>query len=565
MGPSPEMVEAATRSLSELVEAFVSWYFESHPVRASQLGVHDHAGEYPALTRGGIQDRIDGLLGWLGRLESVRFDHLEEENRVRYAVLEYAIRSELLELEEVRSWARDPGLYLSTIAAGLESVVPSGQAAPSEAQLAGLRSRLLAAPAILEAGRENVSSSPRLWTELAIELAMDLEEYMRTGFVAALSDGGAGAVSSLDAARARLADALGSYGTWLRDDLLPRSNGDFRLGRYLLERKLLHDEHLAVSIEDLERLNEAAIREYHRWLAQTAARIDSTRSPRQVMDSIIEVRPEPDRLVEVATAEMRSARDWMVEAGVVPLDDPGLPRVRAGATHERFRFAWLDAPGPFEEDPGTATLTLAAPNPRWSEAERQEYLTYFNEAELVSVTLNQTFPGHAVQWAIGREVESPLLRMFAPRTLTEGWAHYAEQMALDAGYRSEDPVIRLTQLRRALQRHARWYAVVALHGRGAGIDEVVERFMTIAYSEEFPARRQVVRATWDPLYLASALGRMQIVELRKDVRARLEEDGDEAFDLAAFHGRLLELGLPLPLARDIMIPLEENPGPPRRR
>jgi hypothetical protein len=87
--------------------------------------------------------------------------------------------------------------------------------------------------------------------------------------------------------------------------------------------------------------------------------------------------------------------------------------------------------------------------------------------------------------------------------------------------------------------------------------------MEIAFAAELPARQQVLRATWDPLYMSSALGRMLILELRKDYREKMEED-DEAFDLASFHERFLELAVPASLARDIMLPVQQA-APPRRR
>jgi uncharacterized protein (DUF885 family) len=559
------MMEAATERLDEVIEEFVPWYFESHPVRASQLGVHDYDARYPAMSRNGIQDRIDELLRWLSELDGIRFDHLEAEHRARYATLEYAIRSELLDLEEIRRWARDPRLYVSVIAAGLEAVARGDAVAPED-RLGALGGRLDAAPALLTAARENVTAPPRLWTELAIDEARRLAAALDDGMLSEPGPGAVGgAAAALEASRARLIDDLESYAGWLQSDLLPRSNGDFRLGRYLFERKLLHAEHVSLDIEDLERLNQAAIDEYDRWVTQVAAEIDSTRSAGAIMDSIIRVHPGPDRLVDAARERLDEVRDWTTEAGVVALPDADPIVVRAGPSHERFRFAWLDTPGSFEEEPAAAVYRIATPGPDWSDEERQEYLTYFNTAELASITLDRTYPGRAVQAAYERQVESPIVRMFVPRTLIDGWGHYAEQMALDSGYGADDPAIRLTQLRRALQRHARWYAVVALHARGAEIDDVVDRFMEISYASELPARRQVMRASWDPLYLSSALGRMQIVELRKDVRERIEEEGEETFALAAFHEQLLELALPLPLARDIMIPLREERAGPRRR
>lgn len=566
LGPSQEMIDRATGDLGKLVDAFVPWYLESHPVRASELGAPDYAHLYPTMDRAGVQQRIDELLGWLGELENIPFDFLQNEPRFHFAVLEYGIRNELLDLEENRTWARDPRLYLSTIARGLETVMDPFT--PSEGRMEALQGRLETAPALLVAARENLAAPPRIWTSLAIEDAARLAGFLETGLAERLAEGGAPSELPPGVAEARdaLVAAIRSYGEWMRTDLLPRANGDFRLGRYLLERNLLYSEHLSLGTDDLTRLNDRAIAEYQRWIEQVAAEIDSTRTTREVVDSILRVRPGPDRLLDEAREHMVAARDWVARSGVVSLPDSALPVVRRGPSYEQFRFSWLEAAGPLAAEAGPMAFTVAAASPDWSEEEQAEYATYFNTAELTAIAINQTFPGQAVQRAYAREHPSPVLSIFPSRSFEEGWAHYSEQLALDEGFGAADPAVRLTQIRRALQMHARWHAVVALHANGQTVDDVVEQFMGIAYSEELPARQQVLRATWDPLYMASALGRMQLVELRRDYRARKDEQEDGTFDLSEFHKQILELGLPLPLARDILIPTrQERPASPRRR
>ena len=142
-------------------------------------------------------------------------------------------------------------------------------------------------------------------------------------------------------------------------------------------------------------------------------------------------------------------------------------------------------------------------------------------------------------------------------------AEYATVMALEEGF-SGDPAVRMGQLQRMLMGHARWYAVLQLHAMDTPVDEVVGGFMNIAMIPEFPARREVVRAAREPRALAGALGRLQILELRTDYREYLSER-DREFSLPEFHTRLLQLGLPIPLAREALMPPEEEPQRSRRR
>lgn len=553
-------VARSTEEFRALRDRFLAGYYESRPVRATELGIHDHDHRLPALERAEVHGWIDRLLGWDAELEQIPLSRLEGEDRFDHGVMEYALRAELLEAEEVRSWARDPRLYTATIASGIGSVAERAYA-PLADRVAALGSRMEAALALLEAARANVSAPPALWTELAVEETEGLIRFLETGLepmLAAQSAAGDDPMpAELEAARDRLVVALQDHGEWLRSDLMPRSTGDFRLGRYLFERKLLYEEHIGLGVEELDRLNERAIEEYRQWIARVAAEIDPDRTPREIMDSITHEHPEPEELLDTARGMMESVRAWVARSGVVPLLTEELPVVRETPPYARSGFASMDAPGPFETGSRRAFYNITNVLPEWTEEQKQEHLTYFNYPGLLGVTIHETFPGHYVQWSYEREVPSELRRVFTTRSFVEGWAHYAEQMVLDAGYSDGDPVVRLGQLRRALQRHARWYAGLHLHAMGAPLDEVVERFMEIAYFEEFPARREVIRATYDPTYLYYALGRMQILELRADYEAWLEEE-ERAFVLSEFHERLLRLALPLPLVREALMPLPER-------
>lgn len=567
--PTPQDVERAAQRFRTVERGFLDWYYETHPVRATELGIHAYDARLPALDRAAIQARIDDLLDWLAQLDRVPPALLEDDRRYDYGVLEFALRSELLDLEEIRNWVADPRLYTSTIADGLSSLADR-EFAPVPDRVRSLVARMGAAPGLLDAARQNLRTPPRVWTELAIGETRGLARYIAEDLPAALTAQAGAPVEdpALASASEALVRALEQHAQWLESDLLPRSSGDFRLGPYIFQRKLLYDEHINLGVEELDRLNERRITEYQQEVARVAAEIDPARTPRQIMDSLVASHPEPEELIPTARDMMMDLRAWVRANDIVTLPTEEVPEVRETPPYARAGFASMDAPGPFEEQGLEAYYNITNVDPAWTEEQKRQHLTYFNYPGLLGVTIHETFPGHFVQLAYERRVSSDLRKVFTPRSFVEGWAHYAEQMVIDQGFRSGDPAVRLGQLRRALQRHARWYAGLHLHAFGASLDDVVRRFMEIAYFEEFPARREVIRGTYDPTYLYYALGRMQILELREDYRRHVEQR-EEQFSLREFHDRLLELGLPLTLAREALISPPRGPRleplMPRRR
>ncbi|NIQ54776.1 MAG: DUF885 domain-containing protein, partial [Gemmatimonadetes bacterium] len=155
IAPTQQQLERAAREFAELREGYLEWYFEVHPVRATELGVHAYDGRLPAMDRAGIQRRIETLLEWLADLEQIRFAFVRNDDRYDYAVLRSGIRSELLELEESRAWANDPGVYTQLIGRGLASVLER-DFAPFAERAESLRARLTGARALLDAVPDNV-------------------------------------------------------------------------------------------------------------------------------------------------------------------------------------------------------------------------------------------------------------------------------------------------------------------------------------------------------------------------------------------------------------------------
>lgn len=561
--PSPQMLREAATAFATLRDGFLEWYYEANPVRASELGIRDHDARLPGMDRAGVQGRIDALLDWESQLRRIPIRFMRDEDRFDYAVLEFGIRSELLELEEVRRWVMDPRAYTDLIARAVASVAEHRYAPPSE-RAGPLRARLSAAPAVLAAARANVRSPPRAWTEVAIEHGSLLLRYLEDELPALLGAeaGWDAVVAGVEPARQDLVGAVREHVSWLETELLPESTGGERMGRYLFERQLLYDEHVTLTVEELDRLNEQSITMYREEVDRVAAEIDPGRGARAVMDSILRLQPAPEELVPTARGMMLEARDWVVEANLVSVPSAVLPVVRESPGYARQEPTSLSAAGPFEDAAAGAFYNITPPGPDWPE-EEQRQVRWFHRGGLLAATLHETFPGRFVHEQHAEAGVRGVRRAFLPRTLADGWAHYGEQVMLDQGFRAGDPVARLGHLQRALEAHARWYVVLQLHAFNRPEAQVVDRVMDVAYLDEAAARREVIRAGRDPGSLAEAFGRVQILELRRAYEEHLSEREQE-FSLREFHDRLLELSLPLTLAAEALMPTPPQEAPAQR-
>ena len=139
--------------------------------------------------------------------------------------------------------------------------------------------------------------------------------------------------------------------------------------------------------------------------------------------------------------------------------------------------------------------------------------------------------------------------------MVEGWAHYAEQLMVEAGFRRREPAIRLGQLAESLIRLCRLIVGLRLHAEDLSVEQGMRFFRDEAYVEEAAARREAERGTFDPSYVLYTLGKLAMLKLRDDFKAAR----GERYSLKLFHDTVLGNGtVPLWLHRNLM--LGENNG-----
>ncbi|MBI4539445.1 MAG: DUF885 domain-containing protein [Gemmatimonadetes bacterium] len=555
----PLPADAAPQEYERFVEEFLAFYFWLNPTRATELGVHDYDGRLPDLSREGVQAATDAYRRWLERLQAIDRSRLTGDAYWDYEILDHAIRAELFDLEEVRGWERNPLLYVELITDGLAGLA-TREFAPASERLRGVIQRERQIPSLLAEARRNLANPPRIFTQLAVSSARGALSFLRLDVPAAFRDARRGALNSEfravnDAALAELE----SFVAYLEDDLLPRSNGDFRLGPQRFATRMRLEQHIDVPLDDLFALSEREIQRYRAWIEGEARRLDPGRPPAEVIAGIAGDYPSTDSLLAVARTLMSGAKAFVVEKRILTLPSEVEPLVRAMPDYVVGSFASMSPPGPFETGAAAAYYDIKLTEPGWTPEQVAQHLTHFNRPGLAGITIHETFPGHFVQLGFMGQVPGRVRKVFHPESLVEGWAHYAEEMMLDAGFGAGDPRLRVAQLRRALQRLARLRAGLLLHTRGASVEDAAREFAQVAYFDSLPALREAERGTYDPLYGYYTLGKMQIVKLRQDYQRYVLRRG-ESFSLREFHDRLLRTGAPVAIARRILMPGDTAPS-----
>jgi len=244
--------------------------------------------------------------------------------------------------------------------------------------------------------------------------------------------------------------------------------------------------------------------------------------------------------VPAAQAQVKELEEFLQRQGIVTL--PAAEPVVVAPTPEFFRwtFASMWTPGPFETKPTRAYYYLTDADRSWPPDRQEEHMRDFNFPTLWTISIHEVYPGHFLHFQHLRQVDSKVRKstLFAPASMVEGWAHYCEQMMIEAGFRRNDPAIRLGQLAEALVRLARFVVCIRLHCEDMSVEQGMRFFRDEAFLEEPSARREAERGTFDPTYLVYSLGKLMLLKLRRDFK----EQAGSRFSLRTFHDTLLGKG-----------------------
>lgn len=256
-------------------------------------------------------------------------------------------------------------------------------------------------------------------------------------------------------------------------------------------------------------------------------------------------RPAAAELLATAEGMLDRLRDFWIATGVVTIDPEIHCRVRPTPAFMSWVTAAYDNPGPLDP-PGLPHHYFVTPvQPGWSEEQAEQWLRHLNLSCLENISVHEVYPGHFVHAVCGMRGGSLIRSAFWFPAVSEGWAHYTEQLAIEQGLAEGRPLLHLAQLQDALLRACRFRCSLGVHTEGMTLEEGTRLFIEHAHIPRLAAEREAMRATHDPMYLVYTYGKLEILRWRERLSAR------PGFSLRDFHDRLVGCGMvSLDVARD---------------
>ena len=531
-------------------EYFDQVYFSYRPTAGTVAGYHRYDTKLEDLSSSSIDAEVTALDRFEERVSAIPAVSLDQTTRADREMVLNQIRSRRLTLHTIRPWAKSADEY-SSLCANAAFTLMERKFAPADDRLRSLIAREKKMPALLREARTNLQNPPRIFTQIAIEQLPGIIAFFQHDVPLAFTNAHDEALKAEFAkSNAAVIAELNDYLGWLKSDLLPRSNGDYRIGQETFSKKLLYDEMVDIPLPKLLEIGFADLHRNQEHFAEVAKELEPNKTPREVLEELGHQHPAPDQLLDAFRGTFSSLLNFIrshqivtIPSDVPPVLEETPPFMRATTQ------ASMDSPGPFESKATTSYFNVTLPAPSMTPAQVEGYMHSYNVGTVISTSVHEAYPGHYVQYLYSLKAPTRVRKILQANTNIEGWAHYTEQMMLDNGYGQpgtgakdarEAKFLRLGQLQDALLRNARYIVGIQMHTGNMTYDQAVDFFQKEGYQPRETAVVEAKRGAGDPTYLYYTLGKLEIMKLRADL---MNKQGT-TFSLQKFHDEFLSQGFP---------------------
>ena len=550
-----------TPSFAALVDEYMDQFALRHPSIAAGNGIHGHDDRLEDFSAAAIAAEVAWLHAFAARARAVDPQALTADERVDRHVLIGIVDGWLLDLDTVRTWTRNPMIYAAAISDGVHNLMTM-ESSPAERRMQQATAKLRSVPRLLASARDNVRDPPRMFVDRAITMLHGTSDLLANDLPLAFAARGDQSLRhALAAAADKARSAVDGYAKELASTA-PKTSGDFRVGTANVEARYRAEELIDLPASALLAIGERELKKTEAEFAAAAARIDPARTAIEVWREVLHDHPKRGELVAAAQRTVDELFAFISSRHLIDLP-PGERVIVAAAPEFDLGLASMHSSPPLEPRPVKSFYYITDARADWPLDRQDAWLQKFNYPTLADITAHEVVPGHYVHSLFMRRTPGKVRRIWIglnpfpqPSSGQDGWAHYAEQLVSDEGFKREDPRYRLAQLSEALTRICRMIAGFRLHSGEWSVDQAAALFEDSAHLPAPAARQEAVRGTYDPTYGGYFLGRLAALKLRGDYAA----DRGSTFDLKEFHERVMTNGIaPWWAHRQLLLPGDTRP------
>jgi len=545
----------------KMIDTYLDGMWKFYPTAATLAGFTKYNDRLEDISSGAIEKRHDALDAFNQELVAkVDRSKLSPENQAVQAMLVDALDLEFVKFENLLPWEYNPLFYNDIFLNSIRGLLVK-DSAPLDARVKSGTERAKLLPALIKKAKENLKTPAQIYTETAIKQLPAIIDFYKMevpNLIAA-----AAAKNGFQAEIGKIIAALEDYQNFLKNELLAKSTGNFRLGADTHLRVLRMLSQGNIPMEELVARTNADVKNIRREMFLVCIpfyrvmypninleQMTTQRGEEEVRNIVIkgvldkikgEHAGKEDYVKRIATsaANVKAflVQNNLFDVPAVDLKVEAMPPASAGVIWMR-----LVAPGAYESD-GPYTLQVMPVPADWTNEQASAFMAEHNDFYLDFLTVQKVYPGSFVPSFFTRKDPSIVKRLFANQALLRGWPVYTEDMFINAGFGDYDLRLRLNQLKLMLKTVIDFQLELNIHQGGMTKEQAINYMVRSGFQFEVEAERK-----WNQILLSptdSALpyiGYQEILDLEKDYK-KLKGD---AFSQKEFLQKLVGFGaLPL--------------------
>ena len=551
VAPPPPVLSADAR-WEALWTHFLAEFLRLNPVDATQLGDHDHDGEWPDLSAAGEAERRHLYEQARAEIAAIPAAELSPDHALDADILRRQLDWQLFKLDQLRPAETNPlDTYVRPIGDGLDAFV-SRDFAPAAVRAKSLAARLAGIPRLVAAAKARVGHPARIVTETAVKQTKGLVGLVDGGFPELLAQA-PGEKDAVLAAAKPASQAVHELLAFLQDEVLPRSDGSFRVGpdrfKTILHLTLDPD----VDADDLVTRARATLAATQDEMADTAKRLWPELFPKQkpprattpeerkalvrkVLAKLTDDRPTNATIVRDGTKWLTDATEFVGSRGLVTLPDEPCKVMEMPEYERGVAIAFCEASGPLEPKPETH-VTISPTPADWPPARALSFYKEYDQSMLADLMVHEAMPGHYLQLMHMAHVRAVPRAVFTNDAFVEGWAVYAEWLMAHHGFGG--PRVKLQREKMLLRVCANAIIDHAIHAGSMDEKQALDLMENEAFQEEGEAVGKWTRARVSHGQLSLYFyGFSEMKKLRDAAEAK------GGFVEKAYHDRVLSFGAP---------------------
>jgi uncharacterized protein (DUF885 family) len=548
----------ADRAFEALSRRWLDRSMRYSPISATTIGDHRYDSRIDDVSAAGRNAALTFTRTTLRQLEAIDVTQLSRANQVDYLILANALRAQIWQTETLQSWAWNPLGYQSLAGGALYGLM-AREFAPMPQRLDSAAARLELLPDLLRKTRQELVPArvPTPHAETYAAQNRGLKSIVTDMIEPHKGELDPRKRARLEAAIAAFNAAVDEHQAWIEGVLVPAAHADFRVGAETFDTQLGYTLQSTLTRAEIRQRADAAVvsvrQEMYRVaklaLAGQAGAPATPDNPtpeqqqaaiRAALDLAANDRPPRDRLVETATAGTEEARAFVMQKDLITLPEGPVRVILMSEFQRGVAVAYCDSPGPLERHLDTFYAVSPIPDD-WTDEQTTSFLREYNSRGTLDIAVHEAMPGHYVQIWHSNRYPSTLRAVLGSGSFVEGWAVYAEEMMVEEGFRGDDPLYRLSQLKVQLRTITNSIIDQAIHCDGMSREEMMQLLTQTAFQEEREAAGKWRRAQLSFTQLSTYfVGFQEHLETRAAAQAKR----GGAFNLKAYHDGVLAFGSP---------------------